>query len=754
MRSIKLLIAVVLLISFVVIPVYAATDIQNKANSLNQLNLLKGDGSDYNLNGQLRRSEASTFIVRLLGKENHVLENKENYIYTIFSDVKPTDWYAPYVGYCVEQGILTGFTDGRFAPNDYISEKSFLKMVLCALGYAYGVDFTWSDVYQTAYSEGLVKDPSYAGKVADNSQYKRGLVVDAMYNSLNIENKISKIKQIDVLINEGAITKSQAVAAGIFSDDVPTSIALITVVDKNKISIKFSENIKPISTDDIYIYETMDLSKRLTVNVESLLNNELVLKTSDQAPERGYTIELMNVVDLQGNATLNISGTFNGYRNPELKSDFFKISKIECTSKNMLKLYFTHPVNINSEIASNYEIYQNDVLFERGSSQTMTVKLLGTVDNAVMITLKDKTFTDGAQYVLKVSGALSSAYGVKLNEMQGDSIRFSGKALENAEFQMINIEPINNRTLQLDFNMELNPTIAQQVFSYYLTDSAGIPIRINKAVISGDGERQGKSVLLTLDMILEKTKAYSIMINNVNDISRQFSITEKSYSFYGSYPDKSDIKILNATPTDAGTIAVFFDRPLDKTSAEIPSNFNIIGITHGGYLSVPVKTYYDAVTNPYLIKLFLPADRQLDGTKTYKLRVIPSLLDHMGYSSSQILEYGFNGNGSTTAKPVMSDAVIISPDAIKVTFNKEIAMDLPNLLNTNYSLENDENGAKIKRIPSSVTFYNATTIILRFDSLEYDKKYTLSFDALKDYSGINTRTKTDGSNSLDVRLGK
>lgn len=754
MRSIKLFLAVVLVISLIVLPTYAAADIQNKANALNQLNLLKGNGNDYNLDGQLRRSEASTFIVRLLGKEKHVLENKENYVYAVFPDVKPADWYAPYVGYCVEQGILTGFTDGRFAPNDYISEKSFLKMVLCALGYAYGVDFTWSNVYQIAYSEGVVKDTSYINKVTDNAQYKRSLVVDAMYNSLNIENKTSKTKQISILIDEGVITKAQAVSAGILADDVPTSIVLITAVDKNKLSIKFNENVKPILTDNIYIYETMDLSKRLTVNIESQVDNELVIKTSDQVPEKGYTVELMNVIDIQGNNTSNLSGVFNGYRNPELKSDFFKISKIECTSKNMLKLYFTHPVNINSEIVSNYEIYQNDVLFEKGSSQSMSVKLLGTVDNAVMITLKDKAFTDGAQYVLKVSGALSSAYGVKLNDMQGDSIRFSGKASENAEFQMINIEAINNRTLQLDFNMELNPTIAQQVFSYYLTDNSGNPIRINKAVIYGDGERQGKSVLLTLDTILDKSKTYNIMINNLNDVSRQFNITEKSYTFYGHYPDKSDIKIINVTPIDAGTLSVFFDRPLDKNSAGIPSNFNVIGITHGGYLSVPLKTYYDTVTNPYLVKLFLPADKQLDGTRTYKLRVVPSLLDHMGNSTSQILEYGFNGNGSTTAKPVMSEAVIISPDAIKVTFNKEIAMDLPNLLNTNYTLENEESGAKIKRIPSSVTFYNATTIILRFDSLEYDMKYTLSFDALKDYSGINTRTKTDGSNSIDVRLGK
>ncbi len=754
MRSLKFFLAVLLIVSVTVLPVYSATDNLSKANTLNKLNLLKGDGGDYNLSGQLRRSEASTFIIRLLGKENHVLENKENYIYTRFPDVKATDWYAPYVGYCVEQGILIGYSNGKFGPNEYISEKSFLKMVLCALGYAYGVDFTWSNVYQTAFNEGIVKDASYINKAADNTKYKRELVVDAIYNSLTIENKETRTKQIVNLINEGVITKSLAISAGIMNDNIPTNIILVSSVDNNKLSVKFNENVKPIIVDNIYIYESTDVSKRLTVSIETVKSDELILKTSDQVPEKGYTIELMNVEDLEGNISNNLTGNFNGYRSPELKSDFFKISKVECVSENTLKLYFTHPVNINSEISSNYEIYQSDLLLVKGSSQTMNVKLIGSVDNAVLITLKDKAFTEGAQYVLKVSGVLSSAYGVKLNDLQGDSIRFLGKASENEEFQMINIQATSNKTIQLDFNKELNPTIAQQVFSYYITDSAGIPIKINRAVIYGEGDREGRSLLLTLDTILDKTKAYNIMINNLNDVSRQFSITEKTYTFYGNYPDKSEMKLINATPIDAGSIVAFFDKPLDKSSASIPSNFNVIGITHSGYLSVPIKTYYDPVTNPYLVKLFLPSDKQLDGTKTYKLRVVPSLLDHMGYGSSQILEYGFNGNGSSTAKPVMSDAVIISPDAIKVTFNKEIAMDVPNLLNTNYLLENDDSGTIVKRMPTSVTFYNPTTIILRFDSLLYDIKYKLSFELLKDYSGINTRTKADGTNSIDVRLGK
>lgn len=756
MRYLKLVLTTILLICVTAtfIPVYAEQDIQSEADTLNALSILRGSGGNYNLDGQLLRSEATAFIIRLLGKENYVLQNKASYSTVKFPDVKATDWFTPYVGYCVEQGIMTGYVDGSFGPIDFISEKAFLKMVLCALGYIYSEDFTWGNVYQSAYNAGLVTDPIYMSKIEDNTQYKREQVVDVLYNALSKENQVTKGKQILVLINEGIITKELALSTGILQDSMATSVQIVTPIDKNRISIKINENVKALADEDIKIFESTDFIRGLNVVVESQLNGEIIVKTTDQLPDKAYTVELTNVTDMEGNISAKLLGTFTGYRSLELKSDFFKISKIEPVSKNVVNLYFTHPVNINSEIASSYGIYQGDILFEQGSAQSMIVKQLGGVNNGVSIFLKDKSFISGTEYTLRVSGDMSSAYGVKLNESAGDSIRFTGMDTENEALKLVNINVNNYKTIQLDFNMDINPVLAQQIFSYYLTDSLANPVAISKAVVSTDGDSKGKSVVLSISSVLEKTKNYNIMINNINDVTRQFSISEVNYSFSGYYPVNTDLKVINVSPIDAGTLAVYFDKPLDKTSAVIPSNYYIAGVTHSGYMAAPVKVYYDTVSNPYLIKLFLPSDKLLDGARTYKLRIMQSLQDYLGNGSTQMQEFGFNGNGSATAKPLISEAVIISSDAIKVTFNKEIAMDVPNLLNTNYTLENDDSGVKISRVPSSVTFYNASTLILKFDLLDFNVKYTLKFDSLKDYSGVNTRTVADGSNSIEVKLGE
>lgn len=754
-RTATIIILILSLSIMITIPSSAAVaqTIQDKAVALNKLSIYLGSSGSFQLDANLLRKEAAGFAVRMLGKESYVKQNKSQFTDMDYSDVKPSDWFAPYVGYCTQQGILVGSGGDKYEPNKNISEKSFLKIILCVLGYTYGVDFTWSNIYATAYNAGLVTDSSYKTKTVDNTNYKRSQVVDVMYNALTKENKLEKMKQINVLIKNGAVSRDTAISAGIITDSATMALQSVTPVDQGSISIKLNEQNETITANNIKIYETNNTSKVLESTIISQSNGEIIIKAA-QSPEVAYTVELSNIIDKEGNTSEKLYGSFKGFKPAEIKSDFFKISKVETLAKNLINLYFTQPVNENSELSSCYEIYQNNALFVKGSTQTLVVKKIGSVNNAVSIYLKDMTFTEGTEYQLKVSGTLSSAYGVKLNEMAGDSTTFIGKASSTDELKLGSIYALSNKTVQLDFNKEINTTLAQQVFNYYITDSSNNPIQISKAIVCDDDSNYGKSVRLTINGYFDKTKTYNLMVNNINDVTRQYSITEKSYTFQGYYPDQKDLQIVNASSLDAGTLAVFFDKPLDQASAAITSNFVVVGVTNTGYFSTPVKTYYNASINPYFIKLYLPSDKLLEGSKTYKLRVLPNLLDNTGIGSSKIIEYGFNSNGSTTAKPAIADAVIISSDSIKVTFDKEIALDTPNILNSNYKLIYTENGSTVERVAISLIPYDATTVILRFDFLDFSTKYTLEFDSLKDYSGVNTRVASDGSNTFEVRPGK
>jgi len=53
---------------------------------------------------------------------------------TAFIDVKNTDWHAYYITYLQNKGVIQGYSDHTFRPNNYINRAELVKMVLIAKG--------------------------------------------------------------------------------------------------------------------------------------------------------------------------------------------------------------------------------------------------------------------------------------------------------------------------------------------------------------------------------------------------------------------------------------------------------------------------------------------------------------------------------------------------------------------------------------------------------------------------------------------
>ena len=123
----------------------------------------------------LRRAEAAKLMcVLLLGDKNAEKLDKS---FSIFSDVLPNQWYTGYISHCAQTGILHGYGDGTFGPEDPLTGVQFGKLLLCALGYS-------SEI------EGYANNPAWSIKVA-SSMISAGIDVD------------------DVQLNDG-ITREQA----------------------------------------------------------------------------------------------------------------------------------------------------------------------------------------------------------------------------------------------------------------------------------------------------------------------------------------------------------------------------------------------------------------------------------------------------------------------------------------------------------------------------------------------------------------
>lgn len=755
----KTLLSIILILSLcisLVLPAFADENLSTneKADILNKLNLLAGNGGDYNLSGQLLRSEAAAFIVRIMGKEEYVKANKEQLWYTKFPDVISTQWYAPYIGYCTKNDIISGLTNGNFAPNDAINEQAFLRLMLEALGYINEIDYTWGTVYEKAYEVGLIDIDVFDARYVQNRKYTRGEVVDVLYNSLRLIHNIDEISIIDNLLNEGVISPEIAEELGLTGDSTETAISSVNAMNQNYIAVNFNEGIQEIDSENIVIYETNDSTKTLTSTITTQNVNQIIIQTSNQVPDKSYTIDIVDVEDKFGNVSDFLTYTFTGYRNPNLQSDFFRISRVEAISRNVINLYFTQPVNANSEIVSYYKILDGENVFASGNIQDISVKTVNSINNVVSIYLKSRSFEKDKEYKVSINGNLTSSYGVKLNEGEGDSIVFKGRDDTGEEFKVVSVIAVGSNRVCIEFNREVDPTFAQKFINYTVTGPFNLDIPVTKAVVAGEGLKQGKQIYLSLTYSLDRTKQYSVRFEYISDIFKLSALEGLEYAFSGAYPTNTALGISQVWTEDKGTVCVRFNKPLDTNTATNKIYFSIRGITDTNYFAMPEVVYYNEDSGQYVARLYISPDRLMTASHRYKVTILKSMKDSSGESPAADLEAAFTGSSNNNIKPVVNKAVMVSKDSIKLEFNKEIAAGLPNLLVSNYALQYVEDGMNISKLPTSLVYVDAKTLVLKFDVLDFYTEYTIKFNELKDFSGLYTRTAADGQNSVKVAIGQ
>lgn len=709
------------------------SDANTMAQALNKLGMISGDGKgNYNLSAALKRSEAATFVIRLLGKYNYVLEYKDNYINTGFDDVKPTDWYAAYVGYCKSNSIISGLGQNKFGPKENVTEKAFLGMTMRALGYT-SDDFSWSNVYQKAYEIGLVTDESYIGRVNDNREYKREEVVKVMYKALTLKVKGTDTTLIKKLILDGAIDPQLATNAGFISDETPTAITNTNVLGEQWIILKVNEQIRPIGDSNIQISES-DNKAPLGFKIVQQTDTEFKIKTETQKSGVQYTLKLLNITDLQENVVREVSTTFKGYDNRPIESDLFKISKVEQRSGNELEVYFTHPVNINAEQPDYYQILQGETIMVDGNKNNVTVKAIEGRKNVVLVTTKNFTYQGDNEYTIKIKGSLISAYGTNLGLEAGDQKTFIAKSLSSEKFKLIGITSYNSKVLQLDFNKPLNKAISENLYIYKISQlTTGTQFQVVNAITADNQYGKDCAVILTTANSMDSKFGYSLTVDYLIDTTRQEVIEKQQYSFNPSTQANSDLKIVSVLPIDQNCIKVMFDKNIDKKSAEDITNFTVIGLNNSSYVVKPKKAVYSA-EDPKSVKLYIEADKIMTSGSMYKVNVATTFMDFTGTKISLPLEYNFIANSVVKARPEITKAAFISKDTVKISFSKDIALDIPNIMTNNYYIEvlNEDSS---KRMPLAINYFDNNVVVLKFDKVDLTKQYVFKYYKIKDITG-------------------
>ncbi len=88
-----------------------------------------------------------------------------------FSDVKSGDWFRDDVLSLTDLGIVKGYADGSFKPNNNVHRDEFMKMVVVSLGYDVGnASGYWAtDYIEKAYNLNLISNSIYKEMLSDRS---------------------------------------------------------------------------------------------------------------------------------------------------------------------------------------------------------------------------------------------------------------------------------------------------------------------------------------------------------------------------------------------------------------------------------------------------------------------------------------------------------------------------------------------------------------------------------------------------------
>jgi len=108
------------------------TDVENHwareaVNDMGSRMVISGVGNDMFEPGRdITRAEFAAIMVRALGLKPGTANE-------IFSDVKATEWYGGYIETAYEYGIISGYGNGKFGPNDKITREQAMAMTARAM---------------------------------------------------------------------------------------------------------------------------------------------------------------------------------------------------------------------------------------------------------------------------------------------------------------------------------------------------------------------------------------------------------------------------------------------------------------------------------------------------------------------------------------------------------------------------------------------------------------------------------------------
>lgn len=188
-RILSAIICIALCMGMCAFPAAAEGTLQEKVDYITSLGIMRGyeDGS-FRTDGLITRAEFAAVIVRLAGLD----DSADQGLYDgRFTDVTAEHWAAGYIALAVNMGVVNGYTDKTFRPEDNVTYEEAVKMTVCMLGYGIEADRLggWPTGYMAVATK--LKILSF-DHYTQNGAIDRGEVVRMLYEAIDAEIMITE----------------------------------------------------------------------------------------------------------------------------------------------------------------------------------------------------------------------------------------------------------------------------------------------------------------------------------------------------------------------------------------------------------------------------------------------------------------------------------------------------------------------------------------------------------------------------------
>ena len=303
--------------------VFAYTDVEEgtyvseAVTVLSNLGILDGyeDGS-FKPEATVTRAEMAKIVCETLGYDDNMGTSK-----TLFDDVDPKHWAGGYISTAYGLGIINGYGDGKFGPEDTVTYEQAVKMVVCALGYEpmAASKGGWSAGYTSvAASIGLTKGVSSS---------TRGDIAALIYNALTtpVMEQTSYGSETRYEVLDGAGNKDYKTI--LTKQDIYVVTAIVgQVVDKDYIEIDFTRDFDIYEPTDILIGDT-DIANYTHQEVEIYMafndktDEYTALSVIPAKKTETFTLVSDDVKDINGNKITYYVDSLNSSRTKTLTID-------------------------------------------------------------------------------------------------------------------------------------------------------------------------------------------------------------------------------------------------------------------------------------------------------------------------------------------------------------------------------------------------------------------------------------------------